>query len=238
MIAPDTPDPIVGAQHRWIAGHQLTFSVWRRLAEALESLTQGPPSRRSVELAATLYDAYSVLLLYCGSCSPEVYADAIRPHMVRASPAFTGRWARDWQCVGIAMRHLRATVPSVVHGELHSAAIENVRVHRLIAARLIPDGQSLLQRSDRDKDATPTDEECDIYDAFFGVDSERRVYKDPNSLLQQRLSVVRKDLLADPLPVPCGWEGFGVADRALVDRFHKDSVAILDDMEARINGRH
>lgn len=223
------------AQYRWIAGHQLAFCLWRRLAEALEPLTRGELELRTIARAAVLYDAYSVLLLYCGSCSPATYSDVIQPHMMGANPAFSGRWARDFQRIGPMMRTLRTADAPDSLDDVFTAAADNDRIHQAVAIRLIPGGHSLLRSSGRDAEAPPTAEEHDLYDAFFGVEDERLPHQDTPALLRKRLVAVRSDLLAEPLPVPCGWEGLSLSDIALVERFHRDSIAILDHVEEIVN---
>ena len=209
--------------------------MWRRLAETLGALTRGSSDAESARTAATLYDAYSVLLLYCGSCPPQIYADAIRPQMMRADPAFSGRWSRDFQPIEPMMQALRTIDAAPSLDELFTAAEENDRIHRSVAIRLVPGGRSLLGSSGREEDAPPTEDERDTYDAFFGVGHERLSLEESITALRQRLSAVRSDLIANPLPVPCGWEGLRHRDIALVDRFHRDSILILDDVEEGID---
>jgi hypothetical protein len=151
------------AWYRWILGHHLSFCVWRLMAEALAAAARG--SERALDVTARLYDSYSALLLYAGSCTPHVYDSQIRARMKACSPAFSGMWARDYREVLDRL----ATVAPAAGSPLKRALKFNRLVHMSTATRLVP-GPSLLRESGHDTHAQPTESECDLLDSFFLTD--------------------------------------------------------------------
>ncbi len=140
--APDDPDEL--ARYRWWIGHHLAFCVWRLLSERLASIANDQQTQPpSVAASIAMYDVYSVLLLYAGSCSPEVYLRTIRPAMVAADPAFSGRWARDYEAIPGLLRTIRRTRPAELVAGLLAAARTNQVVHMAVGKRLVHDGPSL-----------------------------------------------------------------------------------------------
>ncbi|SFR30155.1 hypothetical protein SAMN04488564_1304 [Lentzea waywayandensis] len=163
VSGPPPADPDEHARFRWWLGHQLTFCVWRLLAESLTAVAAG--EARAVE-AAELYEAYSVLLRYTGSCSPEVYGRVIRPLMARADPAFSGRWASDHEDIPGLLREVRRVRPAREVSTLVAAARTSQVMHVAQAKRLVGSGASLLRQSSR-HDQPVTDRDRAIFDAFF-----------------------------------------------------------------------
>ncbi|WP_156959688.1 L-tyrosine 3-hydroxylase [Nocardia sp. BMG51109] len=224
------------AQYRWLVGHQLVFCAWQWLAEALQTLADSrAPDDSAISTAAALYDGYSVLLLYCGSCSPAVYGEAIRPQMMRADPAFSGRWARDYEYVVPLLPTVRRVLPPDLLEPLTAAVKSNRVVHMAVADRLVPDGESLLRESGQDTNAPPTRAQRDIFDGFFRVTRMPLCRNEFRAQLCTRIGQVRSDLTRNPLPVPCGWENTRDTYTAAVDRFHRDGVAILNRLERLID---
>jgi hypothetical protein len=131
--APSFADPDDIATYRWWLGHQATFCVWRLLSTSLALLAEGERSPEETVAAAThaaqMYDVYSVLLLYAGSCSPEVYSRVIRSEMARADPAFSGRWARDYEDIPRLFRAVRQAQPAAFLSDLRMAYKANLVVH-------------------------------------------------------------------------------------------------------------
>jgi hypothetical protein len=166
-----TPDDEVErAVHRWFLGHHGAFLVWRFLSDSLDRLIREPDSQL-VRLTALGYDAYSVLLAYSGSCSREVYEDVIRPLMTSFDPAFSGRWARDYEPVPGLLRRARAALGSAAAAPLSCASKANLLAHMEVMRKLVPDGNSLLRESGRVRMST-TDAERDRFDEFFLVSRE------------------------------------------------------------------
>ncbi|OEV32236.1 hypothetical protein AN219_00050, partial [Streptomyces nanshensis] len=64
-------------RYRWLVGHQLAFVMWRLLRQTLED-ARCVPDADMLDRAARLYDIYTLLLLYTGSCSAERYAATVR----------------------------------------------------------------------------------------------------------------------------------------------------------------
>lgn len=150
--------------YRWQLGHHVAFCVWRLLAESLIAAGTDHQTRTEhIETAAFLYDVYSSIFLYAGSCTPESYARVIRERMAQVEPAFSGRWARDYE-------HVRATLGSV-HTEpgsvLRQALKRSRTAHMAMALRLVPSGVSLLKQAGRPSNTAPTERERDILDEFF-----------------------------------------------------------------------
>ncbi|EME65656.1 hypothetical protein [Amycolatopsis decaplanina] len=161
-LHPVPPPPVQSeaefAWYRWVLGHQGSFVTWRLLSSALD--------RRDLDEAAALFDAYSALLLYSGSCTRDVYATVVRPRMAARHPAMSGMWARDY-------RHINAQLAEVVPAPgsaLKEAMKFNRLVHMTVAHRLVPAGGSLLRDAGHDAHQAPTAEELDILDDFFLLD--------------------------------------------------------------------
>ncbi|ANZ39316.1 hypothetical protein BBK82_27955 [Lentzea guizhouensis] len=112
-----------------------------------------------------------MLLAYSGSCSREVYENEIRPLMMSFDPAFSGRWARDYEPVPGLLRRARAALGSAAAAPLHSASKANLVAHMEVMRRLVPGGPSLLRESGRARMST-TDAERDRFDEFFLVSRE------------------------------------------------------------------
>jgi len=86
------------------------------------------------------------MLLYTGSCPRDLYQVLIRPSMRRWHRAFSGAWAPDFAPV---RELLRSRLPAWSHGlptaELREAIRLHSVVHDMVAAKLVPDGMSLLR---------------------------------------------------------------------------------------------
>jgi hypothetical protein len=158
-------DSLVVAWFRWIVGHQLLFMQWRLLGASLyRVLGRGVPGP-GMGSADGLIDLCSVLLLYCGSCTPAGYLDVLRPTMARRHPAFSGEWATDFHAIPGLVRAVVDSDRSVRH--VRAAWRLNQRVHAAVANRLVPGQPSLLRQAGRRLGAGPTAEEADAFDSFF-----------------------------------------------------------------------
>ncbi|TWP47253.1 L-tyrosine 3-hydroxylase [Lentzea tibetensis] len=160
-VGPPPADPVARAVHRWVLGHHGAFLAWRFLADALR--------RNDVRCAVLGYDTYSSMLEYSGSCTREVYEEAIRPLMTAAHPAFSGRWARDYEPIPALLRTARAALGRERAAPLTAASRRNLLAHQAVVRKLVPGGPSLLRGSGRDVHAPPTDHERDLFDEFFLV---------------------------------------------------------------------
>ncbi|GLY46381.1 L-tyrosine 3-hydroxylase [Lentzea sp. NBRC 102530] len=202
-ITISTPgDPVERAVHRWFLGHQGAFLVWKFLSDSLDRLIREPDSR-SVRLAALGYDAYSVMLAYSGSCSREVYEDVIRPMMVTFDPAFSGKWARDYEPLPGKLRRARAALGPVAAEPLFSASKANQMAHIEVMRRLVPGGPSLLREAGRARMST-TDDERARFDEFFLVSRENVCDSRYRAHRAAILSAIGQDLVEHPLNPECG----------------------------------
>ena len=202
-IAIRTPeDPVELAVHRWFLGHHGAFLVWKSLSDSLDRLIR-EPDPRLVRLAALGYDAYSVMLAYSGSCSREVYEDVIRPMMMTFDPAFSGRWARDYEPLPALLRRARTARGPVAAEPLSVASKANLVAHMEVMRRLVPDGPSLLREAGRAREET-TDAERARFDEFFLVSRENVCVSRYHAHRAAILSAIGHDLEKRPLSTACG----------------------------------
>ncbi|MEU6380378.1 hypothetical protein [Streptomyces sp. NPDC046909] len=198
LRAPDRPGD--RARYRWILGHHAAIALWQRLRATLEAAARAPePAEDLIGAAARLYDVYSVLFLYAGSCTAERYAATVRAEMTDRHPAFSGEWARDYEAIPGLVRRVLERHPRELTAPLAEAARLNHRVHMAVAEKLVPGGVSLLQEHGRRPGEGPTEEERDLYDAYFVV--RRRPVCEPayDAQLVRRLTQVLCDLAAHGL---------------------------------------
>jgi hypothetical protein len=205
-VRPVPPPPIDSeaefSWYRWALGHQGSFVTWRLMSSALD--------RRDLDQAAALFDAYSALLLYAGSCTPEVYTTVIRPRMVARHPAMSGTWARDY-------RHITAQLAEITPARgsaLKEAVKFNRLVHMSVAHRLVPAGGSLLRDAGHDVHQAPTEEEQAIIDDFFLMDRAANCVRGFVAALRARVLTILEDLRTTPAR--------GCYDREAVNRFEED----------------
>ncbi|MEU1053956.1 hypothetical protein ABZ397_15570 [Streptomyces sp. NPDC005876] len=166
LSAPDDPDDRI--RRRWLVGHHLAFVVWRLTGRALADLAR-VPAAEVVDRATRLYDLYTLLLQYTGSCSAERYAMTVRADMAAWHPALSGEWHRDHAVLPGLLRNARATHSEAFLAPLTAAVGLNRHVHMAVAGRLVPTGHSLLRQAGRQAGRRPTEAEADIIDAFFRV---------------------------------------------------------------------
>jgi hypothetical protein len=174
-----------------------------------------------------MYDVCSVLLLYAGSCSPEVYLRTIRPAMAAADPAFSGRWARDYEAIPGLLRAIRRTRSAEVVAGLLAAARTNQVVHMAMGKRLVQDGPSLLRQSDRRGDQPVTDRERDLFDAFFLVkraDVPRSAFV---AQVRALTSLVASDVAERPLHEPAATWDLPVVHADLITKLQRDAPTVL-----------
>jgi len=151
------------ALRRWVVGHHLAFGAWRLLIDGLA----GPAATPSAagEQVAMLFPVYTAAMVYSGSCTLEEYRDVVRPSMAAHDPAFSGRWAREYEYVN----HLIHERPTEVraHRDAGTAIKLNHVAHRLIGRRLVPDAPSLFAAAAAQR--ATTDAQRDSFDAYFLV---------------------------------------------------------------------
>ena len=220
------------AEYRWFIGHYATICLWHLLLETLNGLADEPaPAPGLVDRAATMYDAYSILLLYCGSCTPGVYAKSVRPRMIAADPAFSGRWARDYEPIPPMLRSVRRIHRPDLLAPLQQAVKTNLMVHMAVARHLVPGGESLLRESGHDPSASPTTIQQDIFDKFFHIERVSLCRRELDTQFTNALEQIHRDLMSRPLEIPCSWPGLPTSQADTITRFHRDSTTLLSSLE-------
>ncbi len=172
-------------------------------------------------MAARLYEAYSLLFLYTGSCSAEHYAATVRVDMMSCDPAFSGLWARDYEMIPGLLRHIRNTHPAAAIAPLREAAKANHRVHMAVAKKLVPDGGSLLRDAGR-RPQGPTEAERVAYDAFFQVERRPLCRRAFTAQLVRRFAQVMSDIAVHGLSGPD-------SPPALLDATLRDAFAEFEE---------
>ncbi|RNL83160.1 hypothetical protein [Halostreptopolyspora alba] len=236
LRAPEDPDE--RTRYRWMVGHHTAFAVWQSLARLLRSIAETPaPAAHTIRQAAKLYDVYSVLFLYAGSCSADRYAATVRADMTASHPAFSGQWARDYRPIPDLLRQVRARLPADLAASLTEAAAHNHQVHMAVAKKLVPDGVSLLQQAARDPGHGPSEDDHELYDAHFDV--RRRLVCQPFftaqlvRLLTQCLCDIADHGLEDPDAVPAEFTG---SHSEALERFVRDPKNILLGLAETLSG--
>jgi hypothetical protein len=167
-VVPVEPEQRI--RFRWLLGHQVTLCVWRAHGWLLHTIAgerRPPPAR--VEAAVRLFDLYSLMLLYAGSCSAAEYETVLRADMRSWHPAFSGDWFLDYPAIPTTLRRIRVEQPTAVSDVLVEAARRNRRVHMAVARKLVPGGHSLLRETGRCPAGGGTQEESGLLDTYFRV---------------------------------------------------------------------
>lgn len=184
---------------RWITGHQVSFICWRLIAHAVEEARRGRIGQVAMQAQLCRFiRAYTAMLLYTGSCPRGVYRDVIRPSMRLRHRSFSGGWAPDYWPVRdlLRARQLPFTA-SPGSAELLRAVRLHQLVHDGIAAKLVPDGKSLLRRSEvRAPDPRLLNL---IYDNYFMTWRAPVSRHDVVAQLLRRLVAIEQDLAVNGL---------------------------------------
>jgi L-tyrosine peroxygenase len=157
---------------RWIIGNQAVTALWQMLDDelALVLAEELPTAARNAE---ALLETYSALLIYAGSPTREVYHRLIRPAMALQHRSFSGRWAQDYVPVMGKLQALRKAYRAQPRPEpiesLINASKRNHRTHVAVAAKLVPDDDSLLRAHDGGSLGQPNPELVLLYDAFYST---------------------------------------------------------------------
>jgi hypothetical protein len=189
---------------RWITGHQVSFVIWRLMAQALHDVRAGLVGPASVVGPLCEYvRGYCAMLLYTSSCSRQVYERLIRPSMYLQHRGFSGSWAPDFGPVRDLLRGRPLTgVGGQEAADLRRAATLYRTVHEGVAAKLVPGGQSLLQDSvpaRRAQDVRLPDTRVlgFIYDSYFLTRRAPVTRLDIAAQLVRRLVAISQDLAAN-----------------------------------------
>ncbi|MEU4876734.1 hypothetical protein [Streptomyces sp. NPDC021608] len=211
---PDLPDSFSDSADdqlfwfRWITGHQITFLIWHLMGQILERNSEREiPDRASLARLETYAYGYCAMLLYTGSCPIDLYQSLIRPRMYLQHRSFSGTWASDFVPVRGLFRGrgvARGGAPEAAG--LARAVDVHKTIHDGIAARLVPEGRSLLQQSIKETAVRPSERTAILYDNFF-MTLRAPVNGDGiTSQLLRRLDAVASDVAARGL-YPLGHGG-------------------------------
>jgi hypothetical protein len=200
---PPEVDPDTTAEElywfRWITGHQVCFVIWRLMGQLLDEVDRGATApEAALEPICRYVDGYSAMLLYTGSCPRDSYEALIRPSMRLRHRGFSGTWAPDYTRVRELFRGRRPSpVSSVDSGELHDAVRMLNVVHDGVAAKLVPDGRSLLnQASVRRLNHGLVGM---IYDSYFMTTRMPVARPEVVAQLLRRLVAIARDIAANGL---------------------------------------
>ncbi|GGT29160.1 hypothetical protein [Streptomyces purpureus] len=186
---------------RWITGHQVTFAVWQLLAHALHQARSRPDPADSLTAMAELTRSYTAMLLYTSSCPKDVYAAVIRPSMYLQHRGFSGTWAPDFAPVRGLLRGKKFAWNDTPEGQALGREVRMYHaVHSGVAAKLVPDGRSLLQETA----AHPSRPQHPgmqalVYDNYFLTLRGPVTTADLVDQLRRRLRAVRLDVAANGL---------------------------------------
>lgn len=184
---------------RWITGHQVCFVIWRLMAQLLEDVDHGRRTPgAAVDSMCRYVDGYSAMLLYTGSCPREIYHAVIRPSMRLRHRGFSGGWAPDYWPVREVFRHRH---PALMWGPKTGGLPDTVRlydlVHDGVAARLVPNGKSLLhEASVRELNHRLVNI---VYDSYFMTLRAPVARHEVLAQLLRRLVAIAQDIAANGL---------------------------------------
>ena len=176
------PDLKVLHWFRWITGHQVVFLFWRALAVCLQEVdtpSLGARKENATRHAVHLLKGYTCMLLYSGSCTQELYQSTYRVFMGLHHEAFSGKWAFEYsripKLLGEALRCLKECGRDDLFEALFETQKENCLTHEAVANKLVPDGPSLLQRSNTEQTQPLKTERRHrfFFDSFFLVKRTR-----------------------------------------------------------------
>jgi L-tyrosine peroxygenase len=196
----DAPDELFW--FRWITGHQVCFVVWRLIGQLLEDVNQNRrPPEEILGPVCRYVDTYSAMLLYTGSCPRDIYSMLIRPSMRLRHRAFSGGWAPDYRPIRDLLRRRQlSSIWSADPGELLDAIALLDLVHDGVAARLVPDRQSLQRQAAM---RSPSDRLARmIYDSYFMTLRTPVSRHEVVGQLLRRLVAIARDIVANGLHAP------------------------------------
>ncbi|MGW3116668.1 hypothetical protein ACWDBW_05830 [Streptomyces sp. NPDC001107] len=184
---------------RWLTGHQVCFIVWRLIAQLVDDLNEGRrPADEVLPQISRYVDGYSAMLLYTGSCPPDLYNVLIRPSMRLRHRAFSGAWAPDyWPIRDLFRRRRLPGTADADAGELLDSITLLHLVHDGVAARLVTNGRSLLREAAvRGPGHRPAGL---IYDSYFTTLRAPVSRHEVVAQLLRRLVAIAQDVAANGL---------------------------------------
>lgn len=153
--------------YRWIAGHQISFVLWRAMGDILWHHPHDVPGARELDVLTACVDGYSAMLLYSATVPRAHYHSYTRARMALQHPSFSGAWAPDYRPIRRLFRNRLPWQGDPSCRALGEAVARNGVTHDHIASHLVPDGRSLLQQSAGAPGVTVSREKEDLYDNFF-----------------------------------------------------------------------
>ncbi|MEU8654860.1 hypothetical protein [Streptomyces sp. NPDC048737] len=193
---------------RWITGHQITFLIWHLMGRLLERTgDRNLLDERALTRLETYTHGYCAMLLYTGSCPRELYHSLIRPRMYLQHRGFSGTWASDFVPVRGLFRGRGLAGSQVPETTGLARAVElNKTIHDGIAARLVPEGRSLLQQAMEGSTVRLSQRTALLYDNFFMTLRAEVSEEGIVAQLLHRLRAVALDVSRQGL-YPLGHEG-------------------------------
>lgn len=180
--------------YRWIVGHQLSFVLWRAIGDVMRRRGDNRLDEHETDLVTACVDGYSAMLLYAATVPPEHYHSHTRVRMALHHPAFSGTWAPDYRPIRQLFRAKFPWQGDRAFAALNAALHRNRATHEHIADHLVPDGQSLLQKSASVTDAKVSPENQDLYDNFFMTVRRSIAQAELVMQLEQRVAELAVDL--------------------------------------------
>ncbi|MCM6778279.1 L-tyrosine 3-hydroxylase [Nocardia sp. CDC159] len=180
--------------YRWIAGHQISFVLWRAMHDILGRHPDGVPDERELDVLAACVDGYSAMLLYSSTVPREHYHAHTRVRMALQHPSFSGAWAPDYRPIRRLFRGRFPWQGDPVCAALDEAVTRNGVTHDHIADHLVPDGRSLLQQSAGAPGVSVSREKEDLYDNFFLTVRRPVSHAELVAQLDSRLTELAADL--------------------------------------------
>jgi L-tyrosine peroxygenase len=182
---------------RWITGHQACFAIWHLMAQIQDELADGRmPLESGCARLATYVRGYSIMLLYAGSCPRGLYHALIRPSMRLRHRSFSGGWAPDYAPVRDLFRGREVTDLPAGDGLRRSMELHRL-VHDGVAAKLVPDGKSLLRQST--VHTSGSELLGVLYDSYFLTLRAPVSHRDVVAQLLRRLVAIAHDVGANDL---------------------------------------
>jgi L-tyrosine peroxygenase len=216
---------------RWITGHQVSFIIWQLMARVIRKVTRGEGPREDLLEEISHYArGYCGMLLYTSSCSRVVYETVIRPSMYLQHRGFSGSWAPDFRPVRDLFRGRRLpwTDTPEAAGLLRAIRLYQL-IHNGVAAKLVPNGRSLLQRSGPDTHTQDRRLLDVIYDNYFMTLRAPVPLPDVVAQLLRRLNAVALDVAVNGLHPMTATNGAEASEELCLDEvvdFERDFTRV------------
>jgi len=221
------PDASKNAWFRWVTGHQLSCCLWQALACILGD-SELPA--QSVENCVILLQTYSLILLYTGSVSPEIYANLLRPFMLMWHASFSGTWAADYRLVKQKLGPVAQKLG--VNNRLSLAFRDTYRIHDEVGRVLVGEGtKSLLRQSKQDQVCVSEEpEKSKRFDGFFQIVRTNSNNKTVTGQVASRIKAVAIDLVANGL-----WTAYSEPRMGDIPFVNSEVPHLLEQLELGAN---